>query len=105
MDELIPELKDACGQSLNRDPQIAMHLAEAMIFAADLTERADYRALGVMTRGGVFGVLGRHEDVIAAMDEANASGEARSGVMSRKRMPGFGKSGTSRTNRRSSFTS
>jgi len=71
VDELLPHLKDVSGrQYLNSDPQIALHLVEALIYAATLTERADYRALGLIGLGDVFGVLGRYEESIAAVDEA-----------------------------------
>lgn len=71
VDELLPHLKDVSGrQYLNSDPQIALHLVEALIYAATLTERADYRALGLIGLGDVFGALGRYEESIAAVDEA-----------------------------------
>jgi CHAT domain-containing protein len=70
MDELAPRLRDVSGRYIHRDPRLAMRLADALIFAADLGGRKDYHALGLISRGTVLGALGRYEEVIAVMDEA-----------------------------------
>ncbi len=69
-DELLPLLKDESERHLNSTPQVAKRLAEALIFASELIERPDYRALGVMAVGDVCRVLGHFEESVAAMDEA-----------------------------------
>lgn len=69
-DEVLPVLKDESEHHLNSNPQMAKRLAEALIFASELIERPEYRALGIMAMGDVHRVLGQFEDSVAAMDQA-----------------------------------
>lgn len=69
-DDLLPTLKDESGRYLNRDPHVALHLAETLTYAGELVDRPDYRALGMMAMGDAFGVLGLYEESVSAMDAA-----------------------------------
>jgi len=72
VDELLPLLKDESERYLNSDPQVAQRLAEALIAAGEAADRPEYRALGLMAMGDVFGVLGRYEESVAAVDTSAA---------------------------------
>ncbi|MHB8644504.1 MAG: CHAT domain-containing protein [Thermomicrobiales bacterium] len=72
VDEFLPLLKDESERHLNSDPRVARRLAEALMFAGEAADRPEYRALGLMAMGDVFGVLGRYEESVAAVDEAAA---------------------------------
>ena len=72
IDELLPSFKEESVHYLNSDPHIAQRFAEALVMAADLVGRVEFRALGLIAMGDVYGVLGRYEDSIAAVDEAAA---------------------------------
>lgn len=69
-DEMLPYLKDESGRYLNIDPHTALRLAEALVSAGEFAKRPEYRALGMMAIGDAFGVLGRYEESVAAMDAA-----------------------------------
>lgn len=69
-DELLPFLKDESERNLNIDPHVALRLAGALVSAGEFAKRPAYRALGMMAMGDAFGVLGRYEESVVAMDTA-----------------------------------
>jgi CHAT domain-containing protein/tetratricopeptide (TPR) repeat protein len=69
VDEL-PRLKDESERQLTLDPRAALRLAESLVAGAELAERPELRALGLLATGDALRALGNCQDALAAFDAA-----------------------------------
>jgi CHAT domain-containing protein/tetratricopeptide (TPR) repeat protein len=69
-DELLRHLKASSERYFTVDGHAALRLAESLVTAAELAERADLVPLGLLARADALRLLGRYAEARATFDEA-----------------------------------
>ncbi len=69
---LFQRLKTEAERTMNAQPLLSLRFAELLSWAADQAGAPTHRALGSLSRGDAFRVLGRHDDAVRALDDAAA---------------------------------
>jgi CHAT domain-containing protein len=69
-DELLGQLKAQSELYWSRDPRISLRLAEALVDAADVANRPEHRALGLMAKGDSLRYLARYRESASFLAEA-----------------------------------
>jgi CHAT domain-containing protein/tetratricopeptide (TPR) repeat protein len=72
-DDLLPLLKATADRYYSINSHLSLRLTEALIDAAEMADRQDARALGLLSQADALRVLGRYQESVERYEEARRS--------------------------------